>query len=151
MCLNITTRQRPTVVGCLGLAIFTLLVSGSGQTHQKGDKQTPLPSITITDVPPAGNGSSTITKLIGGTVTGPHLADCAVVLYAHTDTWYVQPTIADPYTAIDPKGGRWENTTHPGAEYAALLVKRSYRPDSTTDALPKVGDNVLAEDVKPGK
>jgi hypothetical protein len=90
-------------------------------------------------------------ELIGGVAKVGHLTDCKVVLYARTNTWYVQPTVADPYTEIDPVDGRWRASTHPGAEYAALLVKSSYKPVPTVDKLPAIGGGVLAIDVKSGK
>jgi hypothetical protein len=107
-------------------------------------------TIKITVIPPAASGSATVTKLIGGVAHERNLTDCKVVVYTHTDTWYVQPTVANPYTVIG-NDGRWRTVVHPGAEYAALLVRSSYRPESTTDALPAVGGDVLAEDVQPGK
>src|ERR1700761_6979279 len=76
------------------------------------------PSIKITIIPAAGEGDPNKTHLIGGAAKGDNLSDCKVVVYAHTDTWYVQPTIASPYTVIG-SSGNWKTSTHPGAEYAA--------------------------------
>jgi hypothetical protein len=83
---------------------------------------------------------------IGGRVSGINLKeckDCAVVIFSRTDKWYVQPTVASPYTMIS-EDLSWETDIHLGYEYAALLVKPSYRPPPTTAALPKVGGDVLA-------
>ena len=108
------------------------------------------PSIKLTTIPPAGEGDPDKTHLIGGIAHAQDLSDCKVVVYAHTNTWYVQPTTANPYTAIG-SGGNWKTSTHPGTEYAALLVKSTFKPEPTMDALPSVGGDVLAVDVEPGK
>jgi hypothetical protein len=50
-----------------------------------------------------------------------------VVIYSHTDRWYVQPYDVRPYTTIR-SNGVWAKTIHLGETYAALLVKRSYIP-----------------------
>ena len=38
----------------------------------------------------------------------------------------------------------WQNSTHLGTEYAALLVEPGYRPPETTDNLPQKGGPVIA-------
>lgn len=108
------------------------------------------PTIKLTTIPPAGEGDPNKTHLIGGVAHSNNLSDCKVVVYAHTNTWYVQPTTANPYTVIG-SSGNWKTSTHPGAEYAALLVKPSFKPEPTVDALPPVSGDVLAVDVQPGK
>jgi len=100
------------------------------------------PSITITRVPPAGAGSDTW-GTIAGLVRGVNVEACKVVIFAYGDTWYVQPLANSPYTSIG-SDGKWETGIHLGFEYAALLVKSSYKPSATTDTLPKVGGDVLA-------
>ena len=77
-------------------------------------------------------------------------ADCAVVLFAKGDTWYLQPWVAAPYTDIGADG-RWSADIHLGTEYAALLVRRSYKPPSRTASLPPVGGDVLAVGVARAK
>jgi len=88
-----------------------------------------------------GAGPDRVEKM-AGTVSGVNREECRVVVFARTNTWYVQPYAASPYTTIS--NGKWETDTHLGDEYAALLVKSSYKPTATTDTLPKVGGDVLA-------
>ena len=127
------------VVGLLALPIV-------GQTNEKMDaNQTPEPNIQITLVPEWGQEGYP-NNTIKGKVSGINLKDrddYKVVIFAFTNTWYVQPTIASPYTAIE-KDGSWEADIHLGHKYAALLVKPSYKPPSTTDTLPKPAGDVLA-------
>ncbi len=66
-----------------------------------------------------------------------------MVLYARSGTWWVQPLVNEPFTAIEPDA-TWRNSTHLGTEYAALLVTADYRPPARTDALPTEGGAVLA-------
>jgi len=55
----------------------------------------------------------------------------------------VQPTIDEPFTAIKPDS-TWNNSTHFGTEYAALLVEPGYRPPPTIEVLPSEGGDVVA-------
>lgn len=107
------------------------------------------PVIQITSVPARGEGP-TSNGNIAGTVSGVNVKECKVVLFARTDKWYVQPLIADPYTAIG-SDGRWEADIHLGYEYAALLVMAGYEPPATTGILPKINGTVLAIDRVPAK
>jgi len=129
-------------------AVLYLLAPASHFTAEAS----PKPRIKITDIPPASaQGSATATNLIGGIAYGKDLSKCCrVIIYAHTDAWYVQPTVASPYTPIG-ENGKWQTTTHPGAQYAALLVESSFKPEARIDNLPAAGGEILAEDVQPGK
>jgi len=63
-----------------------------------------------------------------------------IVVFAHTDTWYVQPYVAAPHTRIEADG-TWSTATHLGNEYAVLLVN----PRTTErhhPAVPDTGDDV---------
>ena len=101
------------------------------------------PAIQINEVPSKGGGGTERLETIAGTVSGVRMSDCKVVLFARTDVWYVQPYIASSDTAINADS-TWRNDTHLGLEYAALLVKKSYKPPTTTGKLPEVGSMVLA-------
>ena len=107
------------------------------------------PSIEITLVPPRGAGEGRMER-IGGSVRGVDTRKCKVVIFAHTDVWYVQPYRADPDTPVG-EDGRWENDTHLGREYAALLVKSDYKPPNMTGKLPPVSGAVLAVTQVQGK
>ena len=73
-----------------------------------------------------------------------------IVVYAHTDAWYVQPYVSAPYTKLQ-NNNRWTTSTHLGTEYAALLVRPTYQPNARTDALPRVSSGVLAIVKQPGR
>lgn len=100
------------------------------------------PTIAITEVPSKGAGDKEL-QTIAGTVGGVKISECKVVIFARTDTWYVQPYIASSDTSIN-EDNTWRNDTHLGSQYAALLVKNSYKPPSTTGKLPDVRGAVLA-------
>ncbi|MFL6284976.1 MAG: hypothetical protein ACJ74Q_17675 [Pyrinomonadaceae bacterium] len=126
--------------------------AGAAQTVNASTSQPPVtkvseteptkPSIEITLVPPRGAGEERMER-IAGSVSGVDAGKSKVVIFAHTDVWYVQPYTADPDTQIG-EGGHWENDTHLGRDYAALLVKSAYKPPGTTGKLPPVAGDVLA-------
>jgi hypothetical protein len=99
-------------------------------------------SIQITTVPRAGAGGSDGTVRIAGRVTGAAPGH-RIVLYARSNVWWVQPLTVEPFTAVQPDS-TWQNSTHLGTEYAALLVDRTFRPPDTMESLPKRGGGVLA-------
>jgi len=105
--------------------------------------------IQITKVPPKGAGPDRVER-IAGTVSGVNIKECKVVVFAHTDTWYVQPYFERYDTEIQ-HSNTWHTDTHLGSEYAALLVKNSYKAPTTTGRLPEVGGEILAIVVVEGK
>ena len=142
--------KKPLTVAWVSAAVFAAFAgqrsfAQEAQGEKLGEKGREAgASITFTRVPPptllpgpAGMDA------IAGSVTGVDVQQCKVVIYALGDIWYVQPTAARPLTDIG-KNGKWETDTHGGSEYAALLVKSTYRPRPTVAALPQVGDDVLA-------
>jgi len=129
--------------------VSTFALSGSSKSENKDANKGEEPSIKITLIPPRGEGPDS-NGTIGGKASGPNLKDCKVVIFARTDKWYVQPTVASPYTPIG-QDGLWETDIHLGYEYAGLLVNSSYEPPATTGTLPKVGGAVLAIDRVPAK
>jgi signal transduction histidine kinase len=75
---------------------------------------------------------------IKGRVIGAH-RDQQIVLYARGETaWWVQPFANQPFTKIQPNT-KWSSYTHPGTEYAALLVGGDFQPPPTADVLPTAG------------
>jgi hypothetical protein len=99
--------------------------------------------ISITTTPPPGEGDPVTTTPIAGKVSGVIPTEVQIVIYAHTNHWYVQPYTVSPITEIQPDG-KWNNVTHPGRSYAVLLVKQGFVPQDVTDALPGVGGNVVS-------
>jgi hypothetical protein len=106
------------------------------------------PSIEITRIPPAGDGSPQLLERIEGRVRGAGPGE-RIVLYALSGAWWVQPLTEQPFTVIE-KGSNWRNRIHPGVRYAALLVDGQYRPPFKVDALPDKGGHVLAVAAVPG-
>ena len=100
------------------------------------------PSITLTEVPPAGEGGSQRLAPIAGRVSGARQGH-RVVLFAKSGIWWVQPLVAKPFTDI-ARDGTWKSTTHLGLEYAALLVEPGYQPPPMMESLPASGGPVVA-------
>jgi hypothetical protein len=131
---------RPTSIALvktylLGLACLTIGCR-SPQAHV-------APSIEFTTLPPAGEGSAYLLRPIAGRVTGA-TPNQRVVLFARAGVWWLQPLGVDhPFTAIQ-RDSTWNNSTHPGTAYAALLVDAAYKPPATLDELPQPGGPVVA-------
>lgn len=130
--------HRPPLI----LTIACLVVIQAELPHASNADRSARGSIAITQVPPKGGGPDRM-ETIAGTVDGVDFKNLRVVIYARTNTWYVQPYAASPYTPIG-KEGKWEAKTHLGDEYGALLVEDSYQPAPTTHELPEVRGQVLA-------
>lgn len=99
-------------------------------------------SIEFTRIPPAAEGGPDKLHEIAGRVQGAKPGQ-QIVLFARSGIWWVQPTAAEPFTAIDQESN-WRGTTHPGGTYAALLVNEGYHPAPRLDALPEKGGDVVA-------
>src|SRR6185503_14074217 len=117
------------------IAFLALLVACQGNASIK-------PEIKITEVPPKGAGPDRVER-IAGTVSGVNTKECKVIVFAQTDTWYVQPYIETSDIEIK-NSNTWQTDTHLGSQYAALLVNSSYKPPRTTGILPEVGGQILA-------
>ncbi len=126
--------------------LVTLLIT-SASVFAADEINTVTPSITIEAAPsiaPGPNGTEAINGKVVG-ITNPK--DYFVVVYAFSNKWWVQPTAeADLNKTEINKDLTWENTTHGGNVYAALLVKKSFSPPATYNErqLPKVGGDVIA-------
>jgi hypothetical protein len=122
--------------GVLGLACLSSI--GCRSPHAQT-----APSIEFTSLPPAGEGSSYLLRPIAGRVTGAS-PNQRVVLFARAGVWWLQPLGVDhPFTTIQGDS-TWNNSTHPGTAYAALLVDAGYKPPATLDTLPEKGGPVHA-------
>jgi hypothetical protein len=100
------------------------------------------PAVLITEAPPASEGGPDRTAQISGSVHGAQSGD-AIVLFAKSGLWYVQPFQLKPFTAIR-EDSTWSASTHFGSEYAAVMVRKGYQPPLTLEALPDVGGPVIA-------
>ena len=129
-----TGRSACGVVLLLGV---TMVLPGCGQDRLDGRA-----SIKFTHVPLASAGGPNTGDVIAGRVSGAQPGQ-RVVLYARSGLWYVQPTADHPFTEIG-KDSRWQNTTHLGSEYAALLVDPGFEALSRIEELPGEGNGVAA-------
>jgi hypothetical protein len=82
---------------------------------------------------------------VSGRVNNVNPQTANVVIWAFTNMWYVQPTIAEPYTKIC-EGGTWVSNTHPWIGIVALLTDRGYLPGSVKQYHPSRDPFVLAYD-----
>jgi hypothetical protein len=128
----------------------TELDVGIDSTERAVHERPPAIQISIAEIPryqPEG-GPDTRAN-IGGKVTGEISPDYRVVIYARADAWYVQPT---PYAShpIQPDD-TWNSWTHTGSSYAALVVRKDFKPLARLDVLPHVEGDVLARAIVEGK
>ena len=121
----------------LGLLCFLPVLNGCDKRQSIAK-----PSIEFSITPQAAEGGPDKTAPITGRVIGAR-AGQRIVLFAKSGIWWVQPTIDEPFTAIQPDS-TWTSTTHFGTEYAALLVEPGYRPPPTLEVLPSEGGDVVA-------
>jgi len=129
------------VCGSMASLLF-FCVFGGCQVSRTGTHVTG-PAIEFTSVPVAGEPNAAILSTIEGRVSGAR-PEQQIVLYARAInddgqvTWFVQPLVREPFTTIQ-SNSRWRNSTHPGSEYAALLVEPGFQPPGTTRVLPTQG------------
>ena len=107
------------------------------------------PAIEFTEIPESGQGAAARTEKISGRAIGTKAGE-RIVLYSHAGTWWVQPFASKPFTSIE-KDSTWSTVTHPGTEYAALIVDAGYTPPKVADILPGKGGGVLAVALVAGK
>jgi signal transduction histidine kinase len=106
------------------------------------------PSIEFISVPLAGPGDPNKLTVISGRVAGAEPGQ-QIVLYARSQqTWWVQPFANQPFTKIQADS-TFRSATHPGEEYAALLVGPRFRVITTARFLPAEG--IIASAVTKGK
>jgi hypothetical protein len=133
--------SRSTFTCLLGVA-FLLSACRSAPT-------TVTPSIEFTKIPVSAQGGSYNVDVLAGRIVGAK-AGQRLVLYAKSGIWWVQPYVAKPFTLILPDS-TWENSTHFGTEYAALLVDATFVPEPGLPELPGIGGSVIALAVVKGK
>lgn len=132
--------KPPKGYDCIrGLALLSLLwimpIGCGSRTARPG------PSISFTSVPAAEEGGPDRLVTIAGTVSGASPGQ-QIVLFARSGAWWVQPLANQPFTPIQADS-KWQNSTHLGTEYAALLVEPGYRPPAKLDVLPSEGGAVV--------
>jgi len=135
------------VVSLLGLGFFL-----GGCRESRTDVHVTGPAIKFTGVPAVSRsdavGDAAKLSTIKGRVIGARPGQ-QIVVYAHAIndygqwTWFVQPFVREPLTKIE-SDSRWRTSTHPGAEYAALLVEPGFQPPWITPSLPTQGVAAVA-------
>jgi hypothetical protein len=106
------------------------------------DRSSPSAPIEFSIIPPAAGGGPNTLAPIAGRVANAEPGD-AIVLFAKSNVWWVQPFRSRPFTKID-ENRSWKTSTHLGTEYAALLVRSGYRPPATIQELPSLGGDIVA-------
>ena len=123
------------------LAVGVLCSLLSGCAHRQNNSS---PSIEFTVIPESDWGGSATVEKIQGYAKGFKKGQ-RIVLFAKNGSWYIQPSLQKPFTAIGPNS-TWQSSVHLGTEYAALLVEPGYPPPpiATADVLPGKGGVVVA-------
>jgi len=126
----------------LGKALSIFAVS-FGFCACRSHPATSPPAIVFEKVPDENPSSPAETSPIAGHVTGARSGQ-RIVLYSRRDErWQVQLQSGLPSAKLESDGS-WAGSTLVGADYAALLVDRSYRPPELTETLPGSGDGISA-------
>ena len=131
------------------VAESALDVNIESRPRSSADKAS-APEISITRVPRyQAEGGPDTRDTIGGIVRTSFAADYRVVVYARADAWYIQPT---PF-AMQPieHDNTWRTWTHTGSSYAALVVRKTYKPMTRLDVLPQVDADVLSRVIVEGR
>ena len=128
------------------LILLSVVVGGCARSDKAlGHTQ---PVIKFTRVPVAGADDPGKTAEISGQVIGGEPGQQIVLYSKAVAAWGVQPFANQPFTRIRPDS-TWDSWTHPGSEYAALLVGPEFQPPATTVDLPT--DGVFATAVVRGE
>src|SRR5215471_5616118 len=124
----IPMHARGAISVSVTFLLFSCLLLSGCNTLRKATPSSGL-AIVFTGVPTATRrdvlGDPSRMSAIKGKVIGARPGQ-QIVLYAHAldengqMTWFVQPLAIEPFTRIRADS-TWRNSTHPGAEYAALL------------------------------
>ena len=152
----VTRQDRPgsgqraawgIVVWLLGLCFLL-----GGCRESRTDVRVTGPAIKFTGVPVISRsdalGDAAKLSTIKGRVIGARPGQ-QIVVYARAIneygqwTWFVQPFVRDPWTKIQ-SNSTWRSSTHPGGQYAALLVDAGFQPPWTTPLLPTQGVAAVA-------
>jgi hypothetical protein len=161
--LRASRRFSPTVIGLMTVTVGAMIVTLVLPFYERSRgssppvRSSPLPpsdlSITNDRQPPQVIVSGAPT----GTAGGPDKSDsiegqafgcnnCNIVIYARPiadSDWYVQPSPASPITRVRADG-KWMSVVNIAPEYAALLVKPTYKPPSRIPVLPEASAEVVA-------
>jgi hypothetical protein len=152
----VTRRNRPRSghLAARGIVVSLLCLCFllGGCRESRTDVQVTGPAIEFTGVPTVSRsdalGDAAKLSTIKGRVIGARPGQ-QIVVYARAIngygqwTWFVQPFVRDPWTKIQ-SNSTWRSSTHPGGQYAALLVDPGFQPPWTTALLPTQGVAAVA-------
>jgi signal transduction histidine kinase len=130
-----TSMNMTRLIGATLLAIAFMPLSGCSPSTTSDPAH---PRIEFTRVPLIGADNPEKLTLIAGRALGARPGQQIVIYAKGQTTWWVQPFADRPFTKINADS-EWSNSTHPGVEYAALLVGPDFHPPPTTSALPTEG------------
>jgi signal transduction histidine kinase len=134
-------KVRPVASARFGtffISLILLSIALGGCQQRDSDYGHNHPVIEFTRVPLAGADDPGKTGQISGRVTGGQPGQQIVLYSKGAAAWWVQPFANQPFTNVRPDG-TWENSTHPGTQYAALLIGPKFDPPATTQVLPAQG------------
>jgi len=120
--------------------------ASSSMEKEKG----PAPGLSIMRIPRyQAEGGPDTRDTIAGVVHGQGVAEYRILIYARADAWYIQPT---PFSLLAIQSdGTWQTWTHTGSNYAALVVRKDYKPMTRLDVLPQIDADVLARQIVEGR
>ena len=124
--------------GTLFISLVLLSIALGGCRQRDSDYGHNHPVIEFTRVPVAGADDPGKMAQISGRLVGGGQGQQIVLYSKGAAAWWVQPFADEPYTKVRPDS-TWENWTHPGTQYAALLVGPTFHPPATTEVLPTEG------------
>jgi signal transduction histidine kinase len=157
MCVPLSTlRRRITVlrprdrsrVGRFSAVLIVLFLALGGCKQNDKAIAHDQPVIKFTTVPVSGADDPEKTAAIRGRVFGAESGQQVVLYSKGVAAWWVQPFANQPFTKVRPDS-TWESWTHPGTQYAALLVGPTFRPPATAEVLPTEG--VIATAIAQGE
>src|SRR3984885_6170346 len=131
-----------------GSTLALLLCLGVSLIGCQSSKTLAGPTIEFTEIPPAAQGGRERVDTIAGRVAGARPGQ-QIVVYARSGPWWVQPWPDKPFIPIKADS-TWSTPTHPGFEYAALLVDPGYHPPPTIDIARARGGFVAAVETVKG-
>jgi len=130
------------IVGCFLLLVIVI----AQRLPPPPPPPPPVPlAIKIIIVPPADPGGPNSSGEIAGKIEGldgqQSVTNYAVVVYAKTTSWYVEPETDNSLTEIG-LNGEWSNKIHLGWRYAVILVKKPFTPPNTFPGpyIPQLGN-----------
>ncbi|PWU19832.1 MAG: hypothetical protein C5B50_05230 [Verrucomicrobia bacterium] len=140
---NMKSIKQSAMLRAVAAACVCLLFTPGPAPAQSDAGKVSKPTIKLLTVPKIPPGPEKTAEIAGKVSGVSPLKDFRVVIYSKSDHWYIQPAKDNPYTEIGDEG-EFSTDIHGGTEYAALLVKPSFKPEAQIDHLPRVGGEVLA-------